>query len=190
MTQHITLWQSPEFETSTKERTFALPTPPSVLGCCRVRAASVDIAIRFSPDIASGNSIAMGPANDDVKKSATAAGKSPNGTIYTACVATHRLPGAKGRRVFARSFDLGMCSPDAIWKDFNALMSDHIYKKIELVGSSPNGIEDAVNNAISRAGKTIRNMSWFEVAEVRGSLENNKVAHWQVTVKVGFTLDS
>src|SRR5271166_5608201 len=88
MTQHITLWQPPEFETSTKERTFALPTPPSVLGCCRVRAASVDIAIRFSPDIASGNSIAMGPANDDVKKSATAAGKSPNGAIYTACVAT------------------------------------------------------------------------------------------------------
>ena len=73
---------------------------------------------------------------------------------------------------------------------FNALMSDHIYKKIELVGSSPNGIEDAVNNAITRAGKTIRNMSWFEVAEVRGSLENNKVAYWQVTVKLGFTLDS
>jgi len=69
-------------------------------------------------------------------------------------------------------------------------MSDHIYKKIELVGSSPNGIEDAVNNAISRAGKTIRNMKWFEVAEVRGNLENDKVAHWQVTVDVGFTLDT
>jgi dodecin len=69
-------------------------------------------------------------------------------------------------------------------------VSDHIYKKIELVGSSANGIEDAVNNAISRAGKTIRNMSWFEVAELRGHLQNNKVAHWQVTVKVGFTLDN
>jgi dodecin len=69
-------------------------------------------------------------------------------------------------------------------------MSDHIYKKIELVGSSPNGVEDAVNNAIGRAGKTIRNMTWCEVAEVRGRLENNKVTHWQVTVKVGFTLDS
>ncbi|HEX4202285.1 MAG TPA: dodecin [Chthoniobacterales bacterium] len=69
-------------------------------------------------------------------------------------------------------------------------MSDHIYKKIELVGSAPNGIEDAVNNAISRAGKTIRNMRWFEVSEVRGQFENNKVAQWQVTVKVGFTLDS
>jgi flavin-binding protein dodecin len=69
-------------------------------------------------------------------------------------------------------------------------VSEHVYKKIELVGSSPNGIEDAVNNAIGRASKTIRNMSWFEVAEVRGHLENNKVAHWQVTVKVGFTLDS
>jgi flavin-binding protein dodecin len=73
---------------------------------------------------------------------------------------------------------------------FNVSMSDNIYKKIELVGSSLNGVEDAVNNAISRAGKTIRNMNWFEVAEVRGHIEDNKVAHWQVTVKVGFTLDS
>ena len=77
---------------------------------------------------------------------------------------------------------------DVQW--FDALMSDHIYKKIELVGSSPNGIEDAVNNAITRASKTIRNMRWFEVAEVRGHLEDNKVAEWQVTVKVGFTLDT
>jgi len=53
---------------------------------------------------------------------------------------------------------------------FDAFMSNHIYKKIELVGSSPNGIEDAVNNAITRAGKTIRNMKWFEVGEVRGHL--------------------
>jgi len=69
-------------------------------------------------------------------------------------------------------------------------MSDHIYKKIELVGSSTKGVEDAVSNAISRAGKTIRNMGWFEVAEVRGQIENNQIAHWQVTVKVGFTLDN
>ena len=69
-------------------------------------------------------------------------------------------------------------------------MSDHIYKKIELVGSSPNSIEEAVHNAVNRAGKTIRNMRWFEVAEIRGHLEDNKVAHWQVTVKLGFTLDS
>ena len=80
---------------------------------------------------------------------------------------------------------LGQTAPGAMTAE-----AKPVYKKIELVGSSPNGIEDAVNNAISRAGKTIRNMSWFEVAEVRGSLENNKVAHWQVTVKVGFTLDS
>ena len=63
-------------------------------------------------------------------------------------------------------------------------------KKIELVGSSSDGVENAVNNATSRAGKTSRNMSWFNVAEVRGRLEDNKVARWQVTVKVGFTLDS
>jgi flavin-binding protein dodecin len=65
-----------------------------------------------------------------------------------------------------------------------------VYKKIELVGYSSNGIEDAVNNAITRAGETIRNMKWFEVAEVRGHLENNTVADWQVTVKIGFALDT
>ena len=69
-------------------------------------------------------------------------------------------------------------------------MNDHVYKKIELVGSSESGIEDAVNNAVNRASKTIRNMRWFEVAEVRGQINENKVAHWQVTVKIGFTLDA
>ena len=68
-------------------------------------------------------------------------------------------------------------------------MSDHVYKKIELVGSSPTGLEDAVNNALSRAGKTIRNMRWFEVTETRGQIEDGKVNHWQVTIKIGFTLD-
>jgi dodecin len=68
-------------------------------------------------------------------------------------------------------------------------MSDHIYKKIELIGSSPDGIEEAVKNAITRAEKTIRNMRWFEVGEMRGHVENGKIDHWQVTLKVGFTLD-
>ena len=68
-------------------------------------------------------------------------------------------------------------------------MSDHIYKKIELVGSSPVGIEQAVSNAIERAGQTVRNLRWFEISELRGHIENQKVAHWQVTVKAGFTLD-
>jgi flavin-binding protein dodecin len=69
-------------------------------------------------------------------------------------------------------------------------MSDHIYKKIELVGSSTKGIEDAVNNAVNKAAKTVRNMRWFEVGEVRGHIEDNKVQHWQVSVKIGFTLDA
>ena len=80
---------------------------------------------------------------------------------------------------------LGQTAPEGMTAE-----AKPVYKKIELVGSSSNGIEDAVNNAITRAGKTIRNMRWFEVAELRGNLENNKVAHWQVTVKVGFTLDT
>jgi flavin-binding protein dodecin len=68
-------------------------------------------------------------------------------------------------------------------------MSDHIYKKLELVGSSTTSIEDAVTNAITRAQKTIRSMRWFEVVETRGHIEDGKVNEWQVTVKVGFTLD-
>lgn len=68
-------------------------------------------------------------------------------------------------------------------------MSDHIYKKVELVGSSAVSIEDAVNNAVARASQTLRNLRWLEVVETRAHLENGKVAHWQVTVKIGFTLD-
>jgi len=68
-------------------------------------------------------------------------------------------------------------------------MSDHVYKKIELVGSSPSSIEEAVQNALARAERTIRNMRWFEVTETRGHIENGKVDHWQVTVNVGFTLE-
>ncbi len=68
-------------------------------------------------------------------------------------------------------------------------MSEHIYKKIELVGSSPTSIEEAVNNAVARAAQTIRNMRWLEVTETRGHIEDGKVNHWQVTVKIGFTLD-
>lgn len=68
-------------------------------------------------------------------------------------------------------------------------MSDHVYKIIELTGSSTSSIEEAVRNAVARASKTVHNMRWFEVTETRGHLENNSIAHWQVTVKIGFTLD-
>ena len=68
-------------------------------------------------------------------------------------------------------------------------MSDHVYKKIELVGSSSSSIEEAVQNAVARAQKTVRNMRWFEVTETRGHIENGTIDHWQVTIRVGFTLD-
>jgi flavin-binding protein dodecin len=74
-------------------------------------------------------------------------------------------------------------------KSMEVSMANHIYKKVELVGSSPTSIEDAIQNAISKASKTIHNMGWFEIVETRGQIENNKVAHWQVTIKVGFTVD-
>lgn len=68
-------------------------------------------------------------------------------------------------------------------------MSDHVYKIIELTGSSEKGIEDAVNNAVAKAGQTLHNLRWFEVTDTRGHIEGNNVAHWQVTVRIGFTLD-
>lgn len=68
-------------------------------------------------------------------------------------------------------------------------MSNHIYKKIELTGSSPKSIEDATQNAIKRASETIDNMRWFEVVETRGHIDEGNIAHWQVTIKIGFTLN-
>ena len=68
-------------------------------------------------------------------------------------------------------------------------MSNHVYKKIEIVGSSPTSIEDAIQTAISKASETLRNLRWFEVIETRGYIEDGKVAHWQVTIEVGFTLE-
>ena len=68
-------------------------------------------------------------------------------------------------------------------------MSEHVYKIEEIVGSSKDGIEDAIQGAIARASKTIRNLAWFEVDEIRGHVEGGKVAHYQVKLKVGFTLD-
>jgi len=68
-------------------------------------------------------------------------------------------------------------------------MSEHTYKHIELTGSSTKGSDDAIANAIAQAAKTIRNMHWFQVIETRGHVAVGKIAHWQVTLKVGFTLE-
>jgi flavin-binding protein dodecin len=66
---------------------------------------------------------------------------------------------------------------------------DHVYKTLELTGSSAASAEEAVRVAVERASKTIHNLRWFQVTDTRGHIEGGKVAHWQVTVKVGFTLD-
>ncbi|MGZ3287913.1 MAG: dodecin [Xanthobacteraceae bacterium] len=68
-------------------------------------------------------------------------------------------------------------------------MQDHIYKVTELVGSSETSIEGAINSAISRANETIRHLRWFEVVQTRGHVENGKISHYQVTLKVGFTME-
>ena len=68
-------------------------------------------------------------------------------------------------------------------------MSDHTYKIMDLVGTSPNSIEEAVKNAIEKASKTVRNMRWLQVVETRGHIDNQKVSHWQIRIKVGFTLE-
>lgn len=68
-------------------------------------------------------------------------------------------------------------------------MSAHVYKKIELVGSSQKSVEDAVQNALSKANETIENLRWFEVVETRGQIEDGEIAYWQVTIKVGFQVE-
>jgi flavin-binding protein dodecin len=68
-------------------------------------------------------------------------------------------------------------------------MSQHVYKMLELTGSSPSGIEDAVQTAIAKAHETVRHIQWFQVTDTRGHVVDGKIAHWQVTVKLGFTLD-
>ena len=68
-------------------------------------------------------------------------------------------------------------------------MSEHVYKTIELVGSSTTSADDAVQTAVRRASETVRNLRWFQVTETRGHIEDGQIAHWQVTIKVGFTLE-
>jgi flavin-binding protein dodecin len=68
-------------------------------------------------------------------------------------------------------------------------MPEHVYKSVELTGSSKKSVEDAVQNAITRASKTIRNMRWFQIIETRGYIEKDEVAYWQVSMKVGFTVE-
>lgn len=67
-------------------------------------------------------------------------------------------------------------------------MADHIYKHIEITGTAKTSLEDAVRNAIARAAKTVENMRWFEVTDLRGTIDGGQVDQWQVTIKVGFTL--
>nr|WP_298250033.1 dodecin [uncultured Halomonas sp.] len=68
-------------------------------------------------------------------------------------------------------------------------MSNHVYKHVELTGSSEEGIQQAIESAIAKAGKSLHDMRWFEVLDTRGHIEHGRVLHWQVTIKVGFTLD-
>ena len=68
-------------------------------------------------------------------------------------------------------------------------MPDHIYKHIELTGSSKNSIEEAIQNAVVKANESVRNMRWFQMIDLRGHLDNGNVSHWQVTIKIGFTLE-
>ena len=68
-------------------------------------------------------------------------------------------------------------------------MEDHVYRVIEITGSSASSIEDAIQTAVTRAGRTLRNLRWFEVIQTRGHLEAGKIQHYQVTLKIGFTID-
>jgi len=95
-------------------------------------------------------------------------------------------PGAE-RRV--RAFHLTDGAPVGRAEQTGTTMSEHTYRMIEVVGSSPTSIDEAIREAIVDASKTIRHIGWFQVVETRGHVEDGKVAHFQVTVKIGFTLD-
>jgi len=82
------------------------------------------------------------------------------------------------------------CSRRLVKDPQEATMQDHIYKVVELVGSSETSIEDAISTAISRANETIRQLRWFEVLQTRGHIEDGKVRHYQVALKVGFTMEA
>lgn len=69
------------------------------------------------------------------------------------------------------------------------IMQDHVYKLLELTGTSSTSSDDAVRIALERASQTVRNINWFQVIEQRGNVSEGKVSHWQVTIKVGFTLE-
>jgi flavin-binding protein dodecin len=69
-------------------------------------------------------------------------------------------------------------------------MANHVYSISEVVGTSPDGVDDAVGNAVAQAARTLRNLDWFEVQSIRGQIADGAVAHWQVTVKLGFRIES
>ena len=73
--------------------------------------------------------------------------------------------------------------------DPGGIMSNHVYKLVELTGSSTTNVEDAIQNAIVKASQTVRHMHWFQVVDTRGTIDNGKVEYWQVTIKVGFRLE-
>ena len=68
-------------------------------------------------------------------------------------------------------------------------MTDRTYKKVEIVGTSPEGVDQAIRNGLARANRTLRNLDWFEVDEIRGQVVDGQPAHFQVTMKVGFRLE-
>jgi dodecin len=68
-------------------------------------------------------------------------------------------------------------------------MSNHVYKSVEITGTSPDGVKEAIDGAVAKASQTLRNLDWFEVVSVRGQIDGDSVAHYQVTLKIGFRLE-
>ena len=69
------------------------------------------------------------------------------------------------------------------------MSEEHVYKSIEVTGSSQTGVEDAIRRAVAKAAESVHNLRWFEVMEIRGAVDGNEVSYWQVKMKIGFTLD-
>jgi hypothetical protein len=126
----------------------------------------------------------------------------PQWVAYFQCFPHKTIPGIRSANTRGRPFGAGcVCPLEFPFKPRKiscdktnqclkeTAMSNHVYKLMELTGSSPLGIDDAVSTAIAKAHETVRNIQWFTITETRGHVVDGKVAHWQVSLKIGFTLE-
>ncbi len=160
----------------------------------RFRQAAPDNATGQAPSRRSRGPLPCPGASDASKGAPDLASRRAAGAVFVVRLArVRRTPGQVSGRwaLTAQSPEsaAGLAFTSAVARERRGTMANHVYSISEVVGSSPDGVEAAVDNAIAKAATTLRNLDWFEVQNIRGQLDEQSVAHWQVTVKIGFRLE-